>query len=231
MNKFSIIIPAYNEEKTILKILEKIHSEKKNTAEYEIIVINDCSTDTTLEVLKNCKSLYHILITNEKNMGKGYCVKKGINVATGDYVIFQDADLEYDPIEFNKFINVINQFEPDLIIGSRLKFSDYSRSHNFLNLVGNKIITLCFNICNNCTFTDIYSCYVCFKKKFLNPEDLKTHGFEQQAELLGKIIKITKKNYEIPINYNGRTIEEGKKIRWYNIFFVIYQIFKTRLFK
>ena len=228
MIKLSIIIPAYNEEKTIKEIIKKIHSSKKNENEYEILIVDDCSTDKTSSILKECSNLYSKLITNKKNMGKGYSIREGMRIASGDYIIFQDADLEYDPIEFNNFINIINQFNPDLVLGSRFKFKDYSRSHNFYNFIGNKIITTMFNILNNTTFSDIYTCYVCFKNQLLDANNLKTNGFEQQAELLGKIIKKSKKNYEIPINYNGRTFEEGKKIKWYDFFSVIYQIIKIK---
>jgi glycosyltransferase involved in cell wall biosynthesis len=228
MIKLSIIIPAYNEEKTIKEIIKKIHSSKKNQNEYEILIVDDCSTDKTSSILKECSNLYSKLITNKKNMGKGYSIREGMRIASGDYIIFQDADLEYDPIEFNNFINIINQFKPDLVLGSRFKFKDYSRSHNFYNFIGNKIITTLFNILNNTTFSDIYTCYVCFKSQLLDANNLKTNGFEQQAELLGKIIKKSKKNYEIPVNYNGRTFEEGKKIKWYDFFSVIYQIIKIK---
>ena len=112
------------------------------------------------------KNLYTNLITYNSNRGKGYAIKKGLEKATGKYVFFQDADLEYDPIELNKFIKLINQFNPDLIIGSRFNYSDYTRSHNILNKFGNKIITLIFNLLYNTTFTDIYSCYV-LKKNYL----------------------------------------------------------------
>jgi glycosyltransferase involved in cell wall biosynthesis len=112
MIKLSIIIPAYNEEKTIKEIIKKIHSSKKNQNEYEILIVDDCSTDKTSSILKECSNLYSKLITNKKNMGKGYSIREGMRIASGDYIIFQDADLEYDPIEFNNFINIINQFKP-----------------------------------------------------------------------------------------------------------------------
>ena len=111
-----------------------------------------------------------------------------------------------------------------------MNYSDYTRSHNFLNKVGNKLITLLFNIIYNTTFTDIYSCYACFKRDLINIDLLKTNGFEQQAEILGKVVRNSKKFYEVPINYNGRSHEEGKKIKFYHIFSVIFQIVKCRFF-
>jgi len=227
--KISIIIALYNEEKTIIEILNRVIKTKKNNYEYEIIVINDGSTDTSLKLLQENSNLYNKLLDFKNNKGKGFAVKEGIMIATGDYIIFQDADLEYDPNDINYFCETYDKVDADLIIGSRMRYREYNRSHKFMNLMGNKSITLIFNIIHNCTFTDIYSCYVSFKRDLLDPLKLKTNGFEQQAEILGLLMKKAKKNYEIPINYSGRDISEGKKIRFYHIFPVIYQIIKSRV--
>jgi len=229
LKKISIIIALYNEEKTIIEILNRISKTKRNNYEYEIIVINDGSTDKSLKLLQENSNLYNKLLDFKNNKGKGFAVKEGIMIATGDYIIFQDADLEYDPNDINYFCETYDKVDADLIIGSRMRYREYNRSHKFMNLIGNKIITLIFNIIHNCTFTDIYSCYVSFKKDLLDPLKLKTDGFEQQAEILGLLMKKAKKNYEIPINYSGRDISEGKKIRFYHIFPVIYQIIKSRV--
>ena len=226
----SIIIPAYNEETTILKILKKINQVFKESSEYEIIVVDDFSTDSTVNILKQNTELFNKLISNEKNIGKGGCIKKALEIAKYNYIFFQDADDEYDPEDFKKFFEVIDKFNPDLIIGSRFNYSSYTKSHYFFNKLGNFFISNLFNLLNNTTFTDIYSCYIVFKKDLLNPKDLKTFGSDQQAEILSKIVKKGKKFYEVPINYNGRTYEEGKKIRFYDIFPVIYQIIKSKLF-
>ena len=220
----SILIPSFNEEKTILNVLNRISKTIDPSINYEVVIINDGSTDNTLKLLEQNKNLYNQLITYEKNYGKGNAVKKGLEVSKGKYIFFQDADLEYDPIDINKFIKLINRFEPDLIIGSRLNYTEYTRSHNILNKFGNMLITLIFNIFYNTTFTDIYSCYACFKKDLLNEKNLKTKGFEQHAEILCKVIKKGKKSYEVPISYNGRTHEEGKKIKFYHIFSVLFRI-------
>lgn len=226
--KLSIIIAVFNEEKTIIEILKKIRDTKKNQFEYEVIVVNDGSTDNTFQFLNQNKNLYSKILNFKKNSGKGFAIKEGLKIASGEYIIFQDGDLEYDPNDLNYFCDLYDKLNPDLIIGSRFKYREYSRSHNFLNLVGNKVITLFFNFIHNCTFTDIYSCYISFKKKYLDINKLKSNGFEQQAEILGILLKKTKKNYEIPINYSGREISEGKKIRFYHIFLVFYQIIKSR---
>ena len=225
----SIIVPLYNEENTILKVLKKLSKLKETHNNIQIIVINDGSKDNSQIILDNNSSFYDELIINPTNEGKGNAVKKGLALAKGQYVTFQDADLEYDPIEFIKFIKLINTFSPDLIIGSRLNFADYSRSHNIFNKYGNQLITFMFNILYNTTFTDIYSCYACFKKNLLDNEIVKTNGFEQHAEILCKVVKNGKIFYEVPINYNGRSHEEGKKIKFYHIFSVIYQILVGRI--
>ena len=220
----SIIIPSYNEGKTILEVLNRISQTIKSDLTYEVVVVDDGSNDDTLVLLEQNKKLYNQLISYEKNNGKGYAVKKALEVANGKYIFFQDADLEYDPIEINKFASVINRFDPDVIIGSRFNYSEYTRSHSILNKFGNILITLIFNLIYNTTFTDIYSCYACFKKELLDVESLKTIGFEQHAEILCKVVKRGKKFYEVPISYNGRTQEEGKKIKFYHIFSVLFRI-------
>ena len=225
----SIIVPLYNEENTILKVLKKLSKLKETYNNIQIIVINDGSKDNSQIILDNNSGFYDELIINSTNEGKGNAVKKGLALAKGQYITFQDADLEYDPIEFIKFIKLINNFSPDLIIGSRLNFADYSRSHNIFNKYGNQFITFIFNILYNTTFTDIYSCYACFKKNLLDNEIVKTNGFEQHAEILCKVVKNGKIFYEVPINYNGRSHEEGKKIKFYHIFSVIYQILVGRI--
>ena len=225
----SILVSVYNEEKTILDVLKRLSDIKKFGHSIEVIVINDGSSDNSEKIINENKHLIDKLISNETNRGKGYSIKKGLESSNGKYIIFQDADLEYDPNDFLKFFKLIEKFNPDLIIGSRLNYSDYTRSYNILNKFGNKLITFLFNIIYNTTFTDIYSCYVCFKKDLLNINSLKTVGFEQHAEILCKVVKKGKKFYEVPINYNGRDYEEGKKIKFYHIFGVIFQIIIGRI--
>ena len=225
----SIIIPVYNEEKTILDVLNKIKKNSSDLFKYEVIVINDGSIDDTKNILENNKHLYDKLLTNEVNKGKGFAVKKGISIASGTHIIFQDADLEYDPADYKKFQNIFSNFDADGIIGSRFIYSDYTRSHSILNKIANKILTFIFNLLYNTTFTDIYSCYFAFKKNLLDISELRTEGFEQHAEILCKVIKKGNKFYEVPINYNGRNYAEGKKIKAYHFFLVLFEILRGRI--
>ena len=226
----SIIIPVYNEEKTIITILKKINSLNiwNENQKKEIIVINDGSNDKTLNLLKQNTILYTKLINNITNKGKGFSVKEGIKNSSGDYILIQDSDNEYDPDDYVKFINCAKKFNADLVIGSRFIFDQYSRSHYFFNKIGNKIITLLFNIVNNTTFTDIYCGYIFFKKNILEINKIKSEGFDQQAEILNNIVKNGNKYYEVSVNYNGRTISEGKKIKFYHIIPVLFQIMKSK---
>jgi len=224
----SIIIPAFNEEGTIIKILDKIKKNSSTQFKHEVIVIDDGSRDQTRKLLENNKNLYDKLLINESNKGKGYSIKKGILNSSGTHIIFQDADLEYDPNDFKKFEKIFLEFNADGIIGSRFIYSDYTRSHNILNKFGNKILTLIFNILYNTTFTDIYSCYFAFKRNLIDANLLESEGFEQHAEILCRVIKNGNKFYEVPIRYNGRNASEGKKIKAYHFLTVLYQIVKRR---
>ena len=231
--QISIIVPVYNEDKTIKKILKKINTLKiwnDSNFQKEIIVVDDKSTDETSKILKENSDLFSKLITNEKNYGKGFSVKKALEVSTGNYILIQDADEEYDPNDYEKFIECIQKFNADLVIGSRFIYDKYTRSHNFFNKVGNTLITFLFNLIYNTTFTDIYCCYIFFKRDLISSDNLKSKGFEQHAEILCKLVKKGTKFFEVPVNYNGRTISEGKKIRFYHIFSIIFQMIKNRFF-
>ena len=225
----SIIIPTYNEERTVIEILKKIKNNSPNLCKYEVIVIDDGSTDQSRKLLENNKHLFDKLLVNKTNKGKGFSVKKGMLSASGTHIIFQDADIEYDPEDFKKFVKIFLDFNADGIIGSRFIYSNYTRSHNILNKIGNKLLTFVFNLLYNTTFTDIYSCYFAFKKDLLNAHELRTEGFEQHAEILCKVIKKGNKFYEVPINYNGRDVSEGKKIKPHHFFLVLYEIIRGRI--
>ena len=231
MIKLSVIVPAYNEEKTIIQLLKKVRDVEINGVTKEIIVIDDCSVDNTLSLLEENKILYDFLIKLPKNSGKGEAVKNGLLKASGQYILFQDADLEYDPNDYEKLLEPVIRFDADLVIGSRLIASQLTRVYYFWHKVGNKFITFLFNIINNTTFTDIYSCYIVFKTNLINPEELSTSGWEQQAEILSKVVSKSRTFYEVPVNYYGRTYEEGKKIRPHNAISVLLTIIIKRFFR
>ena len=224
MTLISVIVPIYNEEKTILKVLERLKDVKFTSFKKEIIVIDDGSTDNTTKILKENENLYDALYTNKTNKGKGAAVRLGIRNSNGEYIVTQDGDLEYDPKDLIKFEKVFINLNADAIIGSRFSYNEYIRSHSILNKFGNFLLTLFFNVLYNTTFTDIYSCYFAFKKNLVDVDKLKVDGFAQHAEILTKVITNGSKFYEVPINYDGRNFSEGKKIKFYHIFPVILQI-------
>ena len=225
MKIFSIIVPVFNEEKTILEILKNLKDLNFTNFKKEIIIVDDGSTDNTKRILNENKEMYDSLYSNDFNKGKGAAVILGLKNSNGTYAVIQDADLEYDPQDLIKFEKVFQKFDADGIIGSRFSYDKYTRSHSILNKFANFLLTLFFNILYNTTFTDIYSCYFAFKKNLLNIDNLKVDGFAQHAEILTSVIKKGTKFYEVPINYDGRSFDEGKKIKFYHFVPVVFQIF------
>ena len=225
----SIIIPVYNEENTLLDVLKNI-KKLKNFCNLEIIVVNDGSTDKTSKVIEDNKELFTKSINLNKNLGKGKAVIEGLKNCNLDYVLVQDADLEYDPLDIKEFIFQIESFKFDIILGSR--FISNNRSVlNFWHMAGNKFISLLFNIINNTTFSDIYCCYFMFKRKDIEVNNLKSFGWGQQAEILTFVTNKNSKIFEIGVRYHGRSYAEGKKIKYYDVFSVIYWILITKIRK
>lgn len=227
-SSLKILIPVYNEEKTIVKILEKISISCEQIKNYEVIVVDDGSTDDTNIQLLSHSNLYSSLLTLPQNRGKGYAIIKGLENVKQGFVLIQDADLEYDPSEIPFLWNEIKKNSAEVLLTSRLSGSKTTRVHYFWHKVGNRMITLFFNICNNTTFTDIYSGYLIFDVSKINLSKLRFFGWGQQAEILTYLIKNSTKIYETPISYYGRTYEEGKKIRFTSVFKVFMAIIITR---
>jgi len=225
----SLIIPVYNEEKTLLDVLKKIKILEK-ACELEIIVINDGSKDNSKNILNDNKKLYTKVIHLDKNSGKGKAVIEGVKKSTKEYIIIQDADLEYDPTDILEFLEENKKYKYDLIMGSRFIGKKRSVLH-FWHMIGNKFITFLFNLINNTTFTDIYCCYCMFKRELINADKLKCNNWGQQAEILTYVVNKKSKIFEIGISYHGRTYEEGKKIKYYDVFSVIYWIIFTKIKK
>jgi glycosyltransferase involved in cell wall biosynthesis len=229
MISVSVLVPAYNEESTIVEILERVRVQKVEGVTFEVIVINDASSDGTLVRLKARPDLYDRLVDQEVNGGKGAAVKAGLRVATGDYILFQDADLEYDPAEYAKLLLPIQRFHADLVLGSRFLAPMYTRVHYLWHKIGNKAITNLFNLMFNKTFTDLYSCYLVFRRSLIAPDELRTRGWEQQAEILCLLVVRSSTHYEVPIAYHGRTYDQGKKIRARHALHVLWTIVRMRL--
>lgn len=228
--KISIIVPVFNEEKTLNTILDKMNQQKITDIIFEIIVVNDGSTDDSLKILKENSNQYQKLINLEKNMGKGGAVREGLLNSSGEYILFQDADMEYDPSEYSKLLKPIIDNNADIVMGSRLMTSSLNRYGGYSkNRLGNNLITFLFNLLNHTKFTDIYSGYLIFKRENINPNKLRTNGWEQQAEILSKIIKKSNKIFDVPITYHGRTYEEGKKIKPKDIFKIISTIVSEKI--
>ena len=228
MTTLSILVPAYNESATILAVLERIRQQHVDGVEFETLVIDDGSTDGTGDLLEAHPDLYTRLIRQPRNGGKGAAVKAGLRAATGDYVLFQDADDEYDPADYAVMLQPVLRFNADLVMGSRLIAPQFTRVSYFWHRVGNRGITLVFNLLNNTTFTDIYSCYLMYKRDFLNPAELVSDGWDQHAEILSRVVARAKNIYEVPISYHGRTYEEGKKIRPHHVLRVVWTMLYRR---
>jgi glycosyltransferase involved in cell wall biosynthesis len=228
--KVTILIPIFNEENTIIELLKRVNNQKNGLADLEIIIVDDCSTDKSKKLLKENPELYSQLIELDKNLGKGGAVREGLKHSEGDYILFQDGDLEYNPNDYQKIFRMIKKFNADVVIGSRFLSPEYTRIHYYFHRVGNKFITFLFNLLYNTTFTDIYSCYLCFRKDLIDPNKLRSDSWSQQSEILATAVKKSNVYYEVPISYSGRSFEDGKKIKARHTFSVVYMIIKKRIF-
>jgi glycosyltransferase involved in cell wall biosynthesis len=236
INKLSIVIPVYNEEQFVHLILDKVREVKLlNDIQKELIIVNDCSTDNTAEVLEKYVNdhkeddirLFH----HEVNKGKGAALHTGISKASGEFLIIQDADLEYDPEEYNDLLRPVLRGEADVVYGSRFMGGNPHRILFFWHSIGNKFLTFLSNMLTNLNLTDMETCYKLFKTEMIQGLNLKENRFGFEPEVTAKISRIPKvRIYEVGISYYGRTFEEGKKIGWKDGMRAIYCITKYNIF-
>lgn len=237
VQKLSIIIPAYNEGPTIHFILDKVEKVHLiRDIQKEIIIVNDCSRDHTEEAVKSYMNTHPNMniqyVAHEVNKGKGAALHTGISMATGEYLIIQDADLEYDPQEYNELLRPVVDGFADVVYGSRFAGSKPHRILFFWHTIGNRFLTFLSNMMTNLNLSDMETCYKLFNTKMIQGLTLNEKRFGFEPEVTAKISRIPKiRIYEVGISYYGRTYEEGKKIGWKDGFRAIYCILKYGLFR
>ena len=229
MKKVSIIIPVFNEKDTILLLLNKVIEANFAGHEKEIILVDDCSTDGTTKILENIKSEYNVLF-HEKNQGKGATIRTAIKEASGDYIVIQDADLEYLPDDYDKLLPLLINDEADVVYGSRFKNKENSKNFILKNKIANKFLTLLTNLLYGAEITDMETCYKAFKSNFIKNIKINANRFDFEPEITAKILKQKARLKEVPISYEGRGHEEGKKINWKDGIHAILTLIKYRFF-
>jgi len=213
--KLSIVIPLYNEENTILEIIDRVRRVELTETEKEIIVVDDCSSDRSGEKLKTLEGESDIiLLSHKKNRGKGAALQTGIQTATGDIVLIQDADLEYDPDDYGKLIQPIIDGRADVVFGSRFTGGQSHRVLYYWHSLGNRFLTMLSNMLTNINLTDMEVCYKVFRREVIQNIELEEQRFGFEPEVTAKIAHLQCRIYEVGISYAGRTFAEGKKINW-----------------
>ena len=221
--KLSIVIPIYNEEATLEQIVERVQA---TPYEKELILVNDCSKDRTPEIMAQLAERYDNVrcFHHDVNKGKGGGLATGFAQTTGDVVMIQDADLEYDPDDYPVLLRTIEEGKADVVFGSRFLGGPYVRVHLFWHSVGNRMLTLCSNAFTNLNLTDMETCYKVFRKEFADRLDLQSSTFAVEPEMTAKVARMRARIYEVPITYAGRDYSEGKKIGLKDAFIAMWAI-------
>jgi glycosyltransferase involved in cell wall biosynthesis len=233
--KLSIVIPIYNEEKTLLEIIKRVRASTEY--EKELILVDDCSQDSTREILKGLAGDSDLSIHyHEVNQGKGAALRTGFQHVTGDVVLIQDADLEYDPAEYSILLEPIERGLADVVYGSRFKGSRMSRVHMYWHQMANNFLTWVSNMFTNLNLTDMETCYKVFKAEVIKDMEFKSNRFGFEPEVTAKVARVRLNGkrvrvYEVPISYYGRDYEEGKKIGWKDGVAALWHIFRYNVFR
>lgn len=228
MSTIDIIVPVYNEEKTLDEIIKKIEQTDYCGLEKNIIFINDCSTDSSAEILKKYPN--YTVITSKKNRGKGASIADGFKASKSDIVVIQDADLEYNPSDYNNILPFIINGENEVVYGSRFMNKENNKSFMLLSFLANKFLTFLSNILYGCNLTDMETCYKALSRKAIEDIKINSKKFEFEVEITAKILKKGIKIKEVPISYNGRTYHDGKKINAFDGLHAICALLYYRFF-
>lgn len=226
MKKISILIPVYNEREFLAEVVRRVEQVDFGM-EKEIILVDDCSTDGTRELYSE---ITHKIIFHDKNMGKGASIRSGLKEASGDIIIIQDADLEYNPQDYRALVDLIKQDKADVVYGSRLTLKESGKNFLFLSFLANNFLTFLTQLLYNTKLTDMETCYKAFRAEIIKNIEIKSNRFDLEPEITAKILKQKVRFAELPISYNGREFHEGKKICWKDGVQAIFTLIKYRFF-